>query len=165
MIQEIISCVVNANAASFAGIVTKTEVKVPKKLGFADVVTCVTDKVVQVKYSYESAVNRHRKAEGKTPDFKAEALPWGQWLIPNLIIVHNDKHYLRVYDLHTHNVRKTYYVGDRVATEAEVAIIKAWQSGKSKSTRQGVAKEVLVSNVCFDNILRLTCDGQAYIKG
>lgn len=164
MVQKILSVVVNAKVATFASVVATTEVKIPKKWGFTDVVTCKTEKGIQLNYSYESAVNRHRKAEDKATDFVAESLPWGEWLIPNLVITHKGKHYLRVYD-YAHNVKsKTYYVGGREATEAEVAIITAWQKSKKHTSRQGVDNEVKPSVIEFGNIQYLACGGQKYIK-
>lgn len=40
---------------------------------------------------YESAVNREANRQGGQPEFDAESLPWGSWLIPGKVIEHTDK--------------------------------------------------------------------------
>lgn len=162
MNTEIFKCAVSAKVATFASIVTKTIVKIPKKWGFSEEVTCVTEKNGQLNYSYESAVNRHRLAEGKENDFEAESLPWGEWLVPNLVIVHKDKHYLRFYDIKGGLISKTYFVGGRKATDAEVEVINTWKASQKHSSRQGVDNEVKPTAICFDNIQYLACGGNKY---
>lgn len=156
MNAQIFSIVVNANAASFASVATLTEVKIPKKWGL-DNVAKYTYKNVQVNYSYESAVNRNRVAEGKDADFEAESLPWGEWLVPNKVITHKDKIYYRLYDIVGGLIDQIYFVNGHVATDAEMTIIKAWEASKTHTSRQGVQKEVKPTCVAEDNILYIKC--------
>lgn len=162
MEKKIIALMSKVHSASFAHVETLTKVAIPLKWGLGKNVTKYTRKMVQLAYSYESAVNRHRIAEGLANDFVAETLPWGEWLIPNKVITHKGKYYLRAYDYRNNLLdAPTYYVDGRVATEDEVAIIKEWLASKSQTSRQGVENEVKPTNIEFGNIVYLAC-GSVY---
>ena len=163
MNAKIFSIVTNANKGSFASVKTLTKVNIPQKLGLGTDVTKYTDKVVKVGANYESSVNLHRKAEGVENDFKAEKLPWGEWLVVDRVITHKGKTYYRVYDFEGNINEVVYYVNGEVANEEQLAVINAYLASKTHTSRQGVENEVRPTNIEESNIIYIKC-GAEYTK-
>lgn len=158
--KNLILSIASLQGCKFAHVVTETSVKIPKKYGIIGEVTKVTDKMVQLNYNYERAVNNRLQKEGKEPNFTAQSLPWGEWLLPNKIIVHKGSAYLRMYDFKGGVKSKSYYIDGNLATTEEIKVIKAYEESKNKpsNTQQGLENEVNPTVVNFDNIISLKCD-------
>jgi len=163
MNAQIFSIVCNANKGSFASVETLTKVNIPQKLGLGKDVTKYTSKVVQIGANYERAVNGRRANEGVEGEFKAESLPWGEWLVADRVITHKDKTYYRVYDIANNIKEQTYFVNGEVATEEQLEVIKAYLASKSHTSRQGIENEVRPTNIEESNIISIKC-GKEYRK-
>jgi hypothetical protein len=158
--KKLITSIARLQGCKFAHIVTETSVKIPKKYGIVGEVTKVTDKIVQINYSYEKAVNNRLEREGKEPNFIAQSLSWGEWLIPNKIIIHKGFGYLRLYDFKGGVKSKSYFVNGHVASDEEIKTIETYEDSKNKgsNTQHGLENEVNPTVVNFDNIISLKCD-------
>lgn len=163
LLKEIKGC-------QFAHVVLKTKVRVPKKLGLGDVEK-VFDGNVQLNYSYENAVNNRLEKNGLDGDFNSLSLPWGEWDIPNKIVTHNSKYYMRYYLVKSGDASKKpkvrFIVNGRDATDAEVNIIKIYDN-KSYSSRQAAKglteNQVSARVVEFCNVVEVSVGGKKYIK-
>jgi len=119
---------------------------------------------VQIGASYENAVN-NRTDE----DFKAEKLPWGEWLRPNYLIGHKGTTYLRAYKTKATKSSVSYYKnGELVEDAAEKDNIVSNIRKSAPSARQnevGINKENMVMpfNVNIENIRQATINGTTYI--
>ena len=158
--QDLINSISSLEGCKFAHVVTETSVKIPKKYGIVGEVTKVTDKMVQLNYNYERAVNNRLQKEGKEPNFTAQSLPWGEWLLPNKIIVHKGSAYLRMYDFKGGVKSKSYYIDGNLATTEEIKVIKAYEESKNKpsNTQQGLENEVKPTVVNINSLISLKCD-------
>ena len=116
--------------------------------------------MVQLNYNYERAVNNRLQKEGKEPNFTAQSLPWGEWLLPNKIIVHKGSAYLRMYDFKGGVKSKSYYIDGNLATTEEIKVIKEYEESKNKpsNTQQGLENEVKPTVVNLDSLISLKCD-------
>lgn len=167
MLFQILS---NLKGCQFAHIITLTEVKkIPKKWGIVGKVTKRSDKMVQLNYTYENAVNNRLEAQGDARTFVALPLRWGAWEVHNKVITYKGARYMRYYETRNNNAHITYYVNGVEATAAEVAIIKAYEASRNnRSERQSA--EGLTTNqvepraVGFENVEYLKVGGQIYIK-
>lgn len=130
--------------------------------GEVSTITAMTS--VQIGASYENAVN-NRTDE----DFKAEKLPWGEWLRPNYLIGHKGATYLRAYKIKTTKSTVSYYKnGELVDDATERDNISANIRKSAPSARQsevGIDKEDMVMpfNVNIENIRQATINGTTYI--
>jgi hypothetical protein len=158
--KNLILSIAQMQGCKFAHVVTETSVKIPKKYGIVGEVTKVTDKMVQLNYNYERAVNNRLQKEGKEPNFTAQSLPWGEWLLPNKIIVHKGSAYLRMYDFKGGVKSKSYYIDGKLATAEEIKVIKEFEESKNKpsNTQQGLENEVKPTVVNLDSLISLKCD-------
>ena len=156
--QDFINSISSLEGCKFAHVVTETSVKIPKKYEL-EKVTKVTDKIVQLNYNYEKAVNNRLKKEGKEPNFTAQSLPWGEWIEPNKIITHKGSVYLRMYDFDGGLKNRTYFVDGKVANDKQVKTIEDYEKSKNKgsNTQQGLKNQVTPTAVNFDNIISLKC--------
>ena len=160
--MDLIQSVKSVQGAPFAHIEYVAEEKLPKKLGLGHVEKYVSGEV-QLNYSYENAINGRLEKAGETPDFKADKLPWGVWETPNKIIAHKGAYYLRFYCLKGALKVDFYMVDGRPATDAEIAVIKAYNASKNTdSVKQAEAgligeEQVKPRAVNMDGIMSLKC--------
>ena len=160
----------NVRKGTFAMISYHSTEKLPKYLGFSGEVTKVTNGVIQLNYSYESAVNNHIEKNGGERTFEAQSLPWGHWFIDNLVIEHNGKLYLRAYVQGGSNGLKTqYFVDGKEATEEQVQTITEYKNKRNGSNAQAQhgleeGQQVKPFNVAVENIIALTCGECKYNK-
>lgn len=119
--------------------------------------------------NYENAVNREANRQGETPEFQAESLPWGQWLIPGKIIEHKGEMYLRTQTT-PGNRRKTpakvlnYRAGDGKfisRDEAKPFLPVARESNKQQE-ETGIQQTVWVRTYSFDSLKKMRIAGQTY---
>lgn len=153
---------------SFAKIEYDGIEKLPKKLGIVGEVTKHAEGVVQMKYSYENAVNNRLEKQGDERTFEAQGLPFGQWFIPNLLIAHKGEMYLRFYTFKGGNIETTYKVNGREATAEETALIKAYKAQRSangsntQSTSGLNENQVRPCSVKVANIIGIDCGEYHY---
>ena len=161
----------------FATIVSRIEKKGTKKSRLTgesfeyifdgDIVVEKTE-YVNIKLSYEASVNRQRDREDKETDFVSEPLPWGEWVIPNLVIVHKGEYYLRYYEdmnCNWDNSDREWFCGKRPMDDASIA---RWKKefgplDKEDSGRQEVDKAVKPRTVKFRNIVSMKFDKKEYV--
>lgn len=87
----------------------------------------------------------HIKRVGKKPTDGGGKLPWGEWLIENLVIIHKGELYLRVANAYTNNTKSWYLKdGEEISKAMVVSLI-----GEEKSS------ESAVYNIKFKNIVAL----------
>jgi len=161
----------------FATIVSRIEKKGTKKSRLTgELFNCVFDadifvektEYVNIKLSYEAAVNRQRTREDIEPDFVSEPLPWGEWVIPNLVIVHKGEYYLRYYEDMSANWDKSvrnWFVGKKPMDTVQV---NRWKNEfgpatKEDSGRQEVDKAIRPKAIKFSNIISMKWDGKKYV--
>lgn len=155
-----------STANPFVTIGYVSEVKLKKNNIFAkgSVTKKSLTKNAQIGYSYENAVNNHLREQGSDAIFKAQSLPWGEWLIENKVITHKDALYLRYYSVANTTTESEYFVDGVAATEEQIAQIKSLLPTKSPSGTQSevglVARQVKPQNVKFDNITLLKINGK-----
>jgi hypothetical protein len=149
--------VTDLKGCKIAHIETLTDVDIPKKWGINGVVTKRAEGQVQLNYSYGNAVNNRREKEGMDRSFEPEPLRWGEWLVPNKIITHKGKLYLRYYLIPGQYLDDEYFVDGRPATDDELKIINEWKASKKQSSRQEQENKVKLANVTFENIVSLKC--------
>lgn len=162
----IIGILSTINNGSFVGVESVTTPKM-RKTGNpfnGRLVQKVTNQVLQFGYSYENAVVRRSGDK----EFTAEPLAWGEWLIPNKVITHKDKLYVRLYKVDNEKcVSNTMYLIDGIiATEEEEAIIKQFLIAPSDSRRQAevglTEHQVQPRNFAFDSIVGLSVNDTLY---
>ena len=158
-IFDLIEQVKNIKGCVFAHIWYRSTEKLPKSFG---TVTKVVDRMVQLNYDYENAVNNRLAKQGKPAAFSAKKLPWGTWNAFNKVIEHKGEYYLRMYSYNGAETYTEYYVDGRPATLSEVCNIQQYKrEHEKKSNRQIEAglSEHQVEPTCvnFKNIIELRC--------
>ena len=114
-------------------------------------------------YDYEESINRQLKKQGGEANFKASSMNGYEWVVPNIIkrAINSGSLQLCVTfkDGDKTKFEQFYIVGDRFATEAELAFIKSHlYVAPNKSVKQsesGVADEdiLMVRNYKFSNVI------------
>ena len=167
-VSELVTIVSNVKCCQFASISYGTPVEaLNKKLkggqkneyyGRASSITSMSG--VQINANYENAVNNRIDGDEK---FVAEKLPWGEWLVPNKVIVHKGKHYLRLYV--TKSVKKTtsYYL-DGEKTDINIGNEIRESKPSARQAEVGIAAEDMVKpfTICADNVSSMTLNGVTY---
>jgi len=159
---QILNGLKDVNKGAFAYIEYKSEVKGVKRLLNGAEVTKVVKANIQLNYDYESAVNRRLEKQGDNGNFTAQSLPYGQWLIPNKVITHNGKLYLRAYQVSGARVETTYFINGAVATNEQRTLLNEHfaQKNNNSNTQESVGlveNQVKPFNVAFENIIALRC--------
>lgn len=171
-VDELVNIVSNIKSCQFASIAYGTSVDaLSKKLkggqknpyyGHVSSITSMSG--VQVNANYENAVNnRLPKGDGNGEKFVAESLPWGEWLVPNKVIVHKGKYYLRLYV--TKSVKKeTAYYLDGVKTNINIAAEIRENKPSARQAEVGIAAEDMVKpfTICAENVSSMTLNGVTY---
>ena len=119
---------------------------------------------VQINANYENAVNnRLPKGDGNGEKFVAESLPWGEWLVPNKVITHKGKYYIRLYV--TKSVKKEtsfYFDGERTDENIKDEIRESKPSNRQAEVGIEVEDMVKPFTICADNISSITLSGVTY---
>ncbi len=159
----------NVNAACICAIRTITTPKMNKRgnpLANEDVKKVSTRKNYQFGYNYANGVNNRLDKQGCEANFVAEPLAWGEWLIPNKIIVHKGEYYGRFYRMENSIEENSYLVNGNCATASEVETIKAFTPSRSGSNRQAEAglteHQVEPMAIKFASIDTITIGGETY---
>lgn len=169
--SDLVAVLANINAAAIVALTTTTNLnKKMNKRGnplVNEVVTKLSErKNYQFGYSYENGVNNRLDAQGCEANFKAEPLAWGEWLIPNKVIIHKGKLYGRFYRMANSIEENTYYVNGEKATAEQVATIKAFMPKSNGSNRQSEAglteHQVEPMAIEFASIDEIRVNGETY---
>ena len=123
----------------------------------------------KVNFDYEKAVNNRLEKQGDERCFEAEPLKWGKWLIPNKVITHKGANYLRYYVPANADISSVWFINGKIATAEEFAKIMAYLQSKDKTShRQAeaglVENQVVPRTIKFDSILRLTMNGEEWVR-
>lgn len=157
------------SGATFAQIQMRTEPKM-RKTGnpFMGRVEKISTSNVTLGAIYENSVNRQsgREDNPKKGDFKAQSLQWGEWLIPNKIITHKGKLYLRA-QVNAHMVPDVEFEIDGKPVTGPrkfymESFIQTRKPSKRQTEEQGNEKEVKPFTVAFDNIETIKEGGTVY---
>jgi hypothetical protein len=111
---------------------------------------------IRVGLDYERTVNTHLKKEGKD-GVETLNLPWGIWLLPNLVIKHKDNFYLRVYPAKALDI---VYMLD--GKEVDKSKVEHWLAPQKDNNRYGLDDKVVVRTIKFSNIQKLIADGETW---
>lgn len=152
---------------AFAHIEYEGVEKLPKKLGISGIVTKYTEGIVQMKYSYQNAVNNRLEKQGGERIFEAQRLPFGQWFVQNFLIAHKGEMYLRFYLVKGSELNTTYYVDGKPATETETALIKAYKQQRESNTQSAAGlteNQVKPCALSCSNLIALDCGDFHYRK-
>jgi hypothetical protein len=117
--------------------------------------------------SYENAVNNQRIREGLEADFKAEPLPFGEWVNYGVLFAHKGSFYVRQRIFLTDDnsvkagsIRKSYRLnGTAVDRKALPDVLPKSGGG---SSRQGTEKAVAVVCHKVGNIAGIAFGGESY---
>lgn len=131
-------------------------------------IVCEKVQVVLFGCKYESMVNRAIDRAELDAEFKAEGLPWGEWVkgLEGRVIEHKGSYYLRAYQPVT--IECTYTINGVKATDAEVAMIEAEiyrnANGSKKQAAAGLSTEEQVKVVAFqfDKITEFHAGGYVF---
>ena len=165
--KEFANIVKNMKGCQFASIATTTDVKTKKGCPISGV-RKVTRRTCQLNYDYENAVNNHLERNGGERNFVGGSLPWGAWAIPNKLISHKGKLYLRAYLVKgAANESKYIHADGSALTDSEVATINAYacsNGGSAKQAAAGLAEGEQVRSIAisFDSINHATIGGREY---
>lgn len=163
---SLLTAILTIKKGAFASIKYESVEKLPKYLGLG-VVTKICEGIVQMRYSYENAVNNRLEKQGDSRDFVSNPLHWGTWAIVNLLIAHKGESYLRCYLINSKPLDVTYFVDGRPATADEVKTIKDYKKAHEKSSNtQGLDNDTQVRPLAINtaNIIELTCGECKYTK-
>lgn len=170
MDAKIISCL-NKGGANVS-VITLTKVDIPQKWGIGKNVQKLCYQTVQTCSGYENKVNNQQQREGADPDFKANALTWGEWVLYPIVIAHKGKTYYRMYPTDAaspfHVYKEVFFVNDRLATDDEIDIITEWRKQKAAKEkaaaekRQGVAKTIKCCTFEESSIIRIKSGADIY---
>ena len=93
--SELVALIDAHKGAKPVGIRATTDTKANKTNNPHGKIIKTVRAVGMVGADYEKSVNSQLEKSGNKPDFDADKLPWGTWLIPNKVITHQGKFYLR----------------------------------------------------------------------
>lgn len=116
---------------------------------------------IQYGASYENAVNNRLTDKS----FKAEQLPWGEWMVANKTISHKGEVYVRLYATKAINSKTIYFVdGVRAENQGEVAAAFRQKSESKRQSEVGIEKadQVKPFNINVKSIREFTVDGLTY---
>lgn len=169
--KEIVNILNGVKGCQFANLTYVTDGGIPKKV-IDGMVTKLVQTTCQLNYSYESAVNNRLEKQGGERVFKALSLPWGEWVVgfENKLILHKETLYMRYYNVENSNTTSVWFVDGRIATDEELAKIKAYLMTKSKAVSKRQAEAGLTEHqvspkvVKLENIIRLSTNNKVYTK-
>lgn len=138
----------------------------------------VTKKVINTfgfGLNYTHEVNKGLKSMGAEANYKANAVPWAETVIPDKVIKHKTtgKYYIIVFDTYIIGhpmVERTveYYVDGETPTEEQMNIISEFETETDGNVKkQEIAglpniEQVKTKRVSFDNIIAIVIDNVMY---
>jgi len=110
---------------------------------------------VLINADYERRVNQQRRIEGKTDDFQAENLRWGE-CHDNIVVEHESRNYIKTIEL-SKEAKPVYLHGQR---EISLQDIAPWMPVYRGSPKQSVDKEIKVRTFKIENIISMVIGQQ-----
>lgn len=171
--QELIALLQGQAGAMPVGIVATTDAKARKTGNPHGTITKTVRASGFVGADYETSVqNQTLRAGMKQPDFQADSLPWGEWLVPQKVISHKGKLYLRTQT--TSGQRRTVaarvlcYRGENgqfiSPDEAKKFLPPVRESAKQADAGlEGAKSQVWVRTYAFDSLERIRVNGRTYV--
>lgn len=166
--SEFVALLASHKGAAFLGLDTLTDAKAKKTGNPYGVILKRARCVTQTGVGYEGAVNRQGGREGVEAEFVADRLPWGKWLVPNKVIEHNGRLYLRTQTTAGMRRKRPAVVryltpnGERLTREAVRPFLPE-KTGSAKQESHGVMEEIQVRAIALDNVLRVRVNGETVI--
>ncbi len=153
----------------FIGIQAITDAKARKTNNPHGIIFKHVRAVGAVGANYQSSVNREATRQGGLPEFQADSLPWGKWLIPGKVIEHGKRLYLRTQCTPGQRRKQPARVLDyrnEWGQFIERADAQAFITTRKESAKQqgatGINKTIWVSNYAFDSIRKIRIGGTTY---
>jgi len=123
-----------------------------------------------VGVDYQQSVEREAVRQGTdSTDFQAEKLPWGKWLLPNKVIEHNQKFYLRTSatpgQRKRHQAKVLGYYdasGNRLQGDKVKPFLPSRRESNKQQEDAGLAGTVDVRAYAFDSIQKVRVKGETY---
>ncbi len=163
---------VSRPGAVMVGLSTLTDAKAKKTGNTIGTIFKQSRGVGIVGADYENAVRREGERQGASDaaGFKAESLPWGEWLIPSKVITHKGKLYLRTQSAPRQRKTSPWKVNayrDASGKFLSPEDVKPFLPPKSVSMRQvdvGLEPEVAIEvrSFSFDSIQKVRVDGKTF---
>jgi hypothetical protein len=119
---------------------------------------------------YEDAVNREGNRQGiSNPDFQAEKLPWGEWVIQNKLISHKGELYLRTQSTPGQRRKQAARVlgykgenGQSLTRDEVKAFLPEVRESAKQQDESGLSETVWVRTYKLANVLKLRAWGQTF---
>lgn len=155
------------------GIVATTDAKARKTNNPHGVITKTVRAVGFVGANYEASVQTQTLRAGvKNPDFVADSLPWGEWLVPSKVIAHKGKLYLRTQTTagmrRNQSARVLAYRDEKgrfiARDEAAKFLPPVRESAKQADAGlEGAKSQVWVRTYSFDSLEKIRIAGRTYV--
>jgi hypothetical protein len=107
-----------------------------------------------IRWDYQTAVNRQRVREDRTPDFEEMPRQWGERVRGTPLVEHNGLHYLEVKVQKAHS---TYHLDD--GTEVPYEDVRPFLKPPGRH-RQGVDDPVILRDYRLDHITSIIWHGR-----
>lgn len=144
--------------ATFATVITETDPKLKKTGNTLGHVRKVSRVNVCLGFQYDNAVNRQLGREGQESNFVAAPRQWGVKVTP-MIVEHKGRFYL---ETKVEKSLDSQYIDDD-GKEIPFELVKPFLPKRSKSTRQGTEKEILVRDYALDSLKTIAFNGETYL--
>jgi hypothetical protein len=115
--------------------------------------------------NYQSAVEREATRQGvDASEFQGEKLPWGKWLVPNKLIEHKGKLYLRTQFTPRQRPNKVIYRNETGQFLSKETILPYLPPVRESAKQQdiGLEKTIQVRTFSFDSIQKIRLQGVTY---
>ena len=156
--STLLALLAEIRGATFATIITETVPKLKKTGNTLGHVRKVSRVNVCLGFQYEANVNRQLGREAQEADFIAANRPWGTKVTP-MIVEHKNRFYL---ETKVEKSLDSQYI-DEDGKEIPFALVEPFLPKRSKSTRQGTEKEILVRDYSLDSLKTIAFNGETYL--
>lgn len=155
LVSQLVELLLASKGAKILTLETETQPKMRKTgnpfLGAVKVaqVNCV------VNFNYANSVNKQRVREDKEADFEAEPRKWGERIQGTPIVEHKGQYYL---EAKIENSKSKFILNGQEIPEDQIQPYLY----SSKSSRQGVEKEVKLRDFKLDSVKGIKYQGKHY---
>jgi hypothetical protein len=118
---------------------------------------------------YQTSVNNEALRQNGKPVFKAEKLPWGEWLVNGKVIQHNGRLYMRTQCTPGQRRKQPAKVlsyrdenGKFISKDEAMKFVPVRQESTKQQNKTGIEKTLWVSTYAFDSIKKVRIGGQTY---
>lgn len=171
--SELVALIDAHKGAKPVGIRATTDTKAHKTNNPHGKITKTVRAVGMVGANYEKSVNSQLQKSGIKSEYEFEAskLPWGTWLIPNKVITHKGKLYLRTQTTsgmrRKQAARVLYYRDEKgqFISKEEARKFIPEKTGSAKQADVGLEEphaQVWVNTYMFDSLDKIRIGGKTY---